>query len=399
MKGFCLFLCLIFLIDIVDCFIHMSNSRCYVLRTANAESLLASAKGRDYGGSPASYKLKNDFRTFLNQCTFQSFLFLLYQMRDVQTVKWVEEFIQPTIVWRIAELAADPNNYVSGEFVEPDEEDQQHLTSNLLRYHGLGAINMTLFPTWEDFFLELLTKEKEVWTISSTKAHIPEYELEINPASLCSRMISVREQIAREWVKDLDEIACMSRMYIESYWDKQRKLDDGSGPSEGAVKIGNLLFLEWDPNEENDYTPSPLRKGNFDLLSLLTTQEAVHRLINNNNVDDYWDTSDGGAAAEAMSNLFLEKFYTDREESHFSGAQRYSRSDDFLNELLATPPSKVHVDVDDEGPYLIDPLMFADLILKKREEVALEWKEVARASPDEHFGIRKEMLNILIGAS
>jgi hypothetical protein len=104
---------------------------------------------------------KNDFRTFLNQCTVQSFLFLVRQMRDVQTVAWLEEFTQPTVLFRQSELERDQlENYQTGQFVEPSSNPnnddatttEPSLSSKLLRYHGLGAMNTTRFPTWDSYF-------------------------------------------------------------------------------------------------------------------------------------------------------------------------------------------------------------------------------------------------------
>ena len=98
-------------------------------------------------------------------------------------------------------------------------------------------------------------------------------------------MISVREQIAKEWAKDLGVIASMSRRVMESYFEKLRQQSDGGHPAHGAIQIErqaiqDLLFLEWSPDEGSDLAPSPLRQGNFDLLVLMTTQEAIHRVLN-----------------------------------------------------------------------------------------------------------------------
>lgn len=344
---------------------------------------------------------KNDFRTFLNQCTVQSFLFLVRQMRDVQTVAWLEEFTQPTVLFRQSELERDQiENYQTGQFVEPsahpDNDEatatEPSLSSKLLRYHGLGAMNTTRFPTWESYFLELLQEKKEVWTVQSTKAHIPTYELEINPPSLCGRMISVREQLAKEWAKDLGVIASMSRRVMESYFETLRQQSEGGQATDGAVHIErqaiqDLLFLEWSPDEGSDLAPSPLRQGNFDLLVLMTTQEAIHRVLNQKERFD--------APSDAASCHFLETFYSERLATHFIGGQRYGRSDDFLDELLSTPPSMIRLD--SERSAFIDPMRVTEMILTERESVALEWQAISRGSPDEHFGIRRMMLNKLMG--
>jgi hypothetical protein len=66
-----------------------------------------------------------------------------------------------------------------------------------------------------------------------------------------------------------------------------------------------LGFLEWDPYWDGSDKPSPLRRGNFDLLVLLATQEAVRRLINEG-------VEDETPQHEVASTKFLINFYQDR---------------------------------------------------------------------------------------
>merc|ERR1711957_534866 len=52
-------------------------------------------------------------------------------------------------------------------------------------------------------------------------------------------------------------------------------------PSSLRGSRDNLLFLEINVDDPNlDHKPSPLRRGNFDLLVLLATEEAIHRVLN-----------------------------------------------------------------------------------------------------------------------
>lgn len=333
---------------------------------------LSSASSSD--DSPGIWKLPNDFETFVNQVTVQSFLFLLKSMRDPQTVLWLEGFVQPAI----------------GKPKQPDfptEPAGKSSQSKLLTYHGLHAFNTTLFPTWDTFFAQLLEQEPVVLHIESASAHIPNYELDINPASLCSRIVSVREQICREFVRDLGVVAQMGGHTLESYWESLRALRESDGVGDAKVKVQreNLLFLEFSADEDSDYAPSPLRKGNFDLLVLLATQESIHRVLN--------DASRQSGAVKA-SNAFLRNFYAERLRSHFTGSQRYGRADDFLEELLSEPPRTMQVD---DTTSLIDPTRLAELILDAREGVAEEWREICRSAPQKHFEIKRKQLSLLIG--
>ena len=357
--------------------------------------------------SPTSpWKLPNDFETFLNQCSIQSFVFLLKSLRDPQTVLWIERFTKPTI------RAVDKPKKTKAHKDGSDFSDAQDVAkqvggtakSKLLNYHGLGAINTTdsAFPTWETFFEKLLDQPKEVFSVDSYNPHFPSYDMEINPASLCSRIISVREQIAREFVKDLTVISSMGGFTMDSYWDRLRRERDAKGESgDGMVRPDrqNLIFLENNAvDEDSGDAPSPLRKGNFDLLVLLTTQESIHRILNDPKRQQ---------GAERASNEFLQNFYIQRLASHFVGSKWYGRADDFLEELFLEPPKMVQVpsrstdddaDKSEDGTTaLIDPLRIAELLLNTRSQVALDWKGLAESAPEKHMHIKRMQLNILMG--
>jgi hypothetical protein len=125
------------------------------------------------------WELGNDFEQFLNQCTVQTFMFLLKTLRDPQTILYIEAFTQPS-VW---------------QFREPNLDEAQRLPSGgsgnsiLLSYHGLTAMNTTAFPSWTSYFVKLLERPVECYIIESWLDHIADYEMEVNPPSLCSRMI------------------------------------------------------------------------------------------------------------------------------------------------------------------------------------------------------------------
>ncbi|GAX11002.1 hypothetical protein FisN_2Lh531 [Fistulifera solaris] len=308
---------------------------------------------------------------FLNQCTIQSFLFLVKSLRDPQTVMWLEEFTQP-----------DTRVTVIPEPSFPQENNPGSFCSKLLVYHGLAALNTTRFPTWDSYFVQLLEQPVQSYVVESDLPHVPNYHLDMEPARLCSRIISVREQIAREFVKDLDAISSMGWRMLKSYWEEVRS-PAAMGVDDRAAKVArerrqqNFLFLEINPNEESDYQPSPLRKGNFDLLCNLVTQESIHRILNNQ-----------------PGNLFLRRFYVDRIH-YFVGNQQYGRADSFLKELLLHVPT--FEDASEGTVALTDPTSLAETILKIRDDVVREWKSLAVAVPDKHMMIRRLQLDLMFG--
>jgi hypothetical protein len=379
------------------------------------------------------WKLQNDFDTFLNQCCIQSFLFLLQSLRDGNSALWLDNFTRPAIS--------------DGDLPSPLGAGLPSRATDsvkLLHYHGLAAMNTTLFPTWDSYFASLLEQSPVTYSIRSNRGYLPDIELEIVPASLCSRLVSVREQIAREFAKDLDVItASMGRKALEGYVKSSaeaallssKETDNGTNRTQrhsGADHDGeavasnmddvgdlrshhseqhepprrlqrpSLYFLEL-PTDSNAVDPSPLRKGNFDLLLLLCTQEAIHRVLSGDDGTDQY-------SLDASGRHYLQNFYLERLYSHFLGSVPYGRADDFVEELLWQPPRLVRVPpslAQQEGrePFmsglfsyrLVDPLRLAEAILRQREIVALEWKCSATEAPFQHMSIKRMQLNLLMG--
>jgi len=335
-----------------------------------------------------TWELGNHFDQFLNQCAIQSFLFLLKTCRDPQTVLWLEAFTQPAITHSRNRLAQQ-------------ERQTLHLggsaNSKLLSYHGLAAMNTTAFASWDAYFRQLLDQPVEHQTVESWQAHIPAYDLEINPASLCTRLLSVREQVAREFARDLSVLASSPK-------EQEGRIITGSGAT--------LLFLE--PFEDGESAPSPLRKGNFDLLVLLVTQESIHRVLMMANtgttpanivtVDNEEDDECPVTILSRSNRNFLSNFYLQRLVSHFTGRQPYGRADQFLQELLASAPSSTMIvdsnndddNNDDDDPCRVDPTQIAQHILDMRHVVAREWKAEAERVPESHTDLKRLQLDRLL---
>ncbi|CAB9519077.1 expressed unknown protein [Seminavis robusta] len=353
------------------------------------------------GRQSDGWELSNDFPQFLNQCSIQTFLVVLGTLREPQTIRWMDNFTQPLVMER--------------DFTNRDDESSP---SKLLTYHGLGAMNTDLFPTWDSYFATLLEQPQEEFLVQTAAGslHTQEYELEINPASLCTRLISIREQIAQEFTNDLGVVAnAMGRHTMDSYWDyldnnnqEQENNDNDNDDNQqdtfsealgDVVNTGggtgtttttqrrfpphNLVFLGYALDAIDGFTPSPLRQHNFDLAVLLATQEAIHRILNNNKYED---------SKERISRQYLQEFYVQRLDSHFFGTQRYGRADDFLEELLFVnlPPAVSEA---------VDPVLVTEMILEERRQVALEWQAKSQDVPThDHIQIKRLQLDRLMAS-
>jgi len=168
-----------------------------------------------------------------------------------------------------------------------------------------------------------------------------------------------------------------------------------------------------------------LRKGNFDLLVLLATQESIHRVLmmkdsdtkNAKKSEDYDDDDDDDeecpiSVMSRSNRQFLSNFYLQRLVSHFTGRQPYGRADQFLQELLRSTPSMVMAsdetaataksssssndEEENAISCLVDPTRIAEQILEMRQVVAREWAARAAQVPERHMDLKRLQLNHLL---
>jgi hypothetical protein len=231
-----------------------------------------------------------------------------------------------------------------------------------------------------------------------------EFNIDIDPTSLATRIVSVREQIAREWVTDLNTFAIANEMILASYHDKSTTgrseecadfdasddcipTEDLVAPySDNAYNVGRInaydriaMMMVSNSMDSDGKGSSPHRKGNFDLIALLVTQESVHRVLRK-----YREMR----SEREVSFAWLREFYVKRVTTHFDGDQRYGRSDDFMDEVLSSSPVMREVGRNVE---LVDPQRIAEDIISMRSAVAKEWKEIVTTIPEEHTGLRKAL--------
>jgi hypothetical protein len=295
-----------------------------------------------------------------------------------------------------------------------------------LNYHGLSALNTTIFPTWDSFFISLLEQPDAVLKISTPKdvgqRAYSKFDIEIEPARLCTRILSVREQIAREMSGDLNAIANMGQLIFNSYCQNAKDRRNTKQTRASGVRAGEnkeesspygfdrpgTMYINFDPTDDDEFAPSPLRKGNFDLLYNLITQSAVIQLL---------QCEEGVVVGEdkvqnKASQLLLSRFYLERRSTHFIGSQWYGKGDDFIEELIMSSPimmsrgegslesrGEKDSEVSNMPPLVVEPMRIAEQILLRRDKLALEWTEIMQFAPSEHTDIRKLQLSRLTGVT
>ncbi len=290
-----------------------------------------------------------------------------------------------------------------------------------MNYHGLSALNTTMFPVWDSFFISLLEQPDAVLKIQTPKdlgqRAYSNFDVDIEPARLCARILSVREQIAREMTGDLKAISNMGQLIFNSYWENAKSRKDTKQTKTGNVRGDSspygfdrpsTMYINFDPQDDDEFAPSPLRKGNFDLLYNLITQSAVVQLLQG---------EEGIVVGEdevqnRCSQKYLSNFYKDRLNTHFVGSQWYGKGDDFIEELILGSPimmpinyyatekndkNRVDTEISSAPPLVVEPMRIAEQVLLRRDKIALEWMDIMRCTPSDHTSIRKMQLERLTG--
>ena len=196
--------------------------------------------------------------------------------------------------------------------------------------------------------------------------------------------MSVREQIAEEFTYDLDIVQIASTLTFKNYQESVRRARDGESSdrcksaelseycdisSEVPVVEDENTNLSMVFGDEAGYrASSPLRRANLDLLQLICTQEAIHRVLCSCKSDE----------TERSQFEYLRDFYSER-LFYFDGNVNYGRHERFIKELMTAPPKIVSsrgvTTTKSTNMQMVDPLRLAEEILLARSQVAEEWKD------------------------
>jgi len=210
---------------------------------------------------------------------------------------------------------------------------------------------------------------------------VAEYEIDIDPSSLVSRILSVREQIADEWKEDLVTLIRTNSQVLDEFKEKASNMTSD-------VKITNkdLNLTSWVPKYDhsaNTYLTnsiasknrgaSPFRRANFDLLLLLCTEESVLRVLQK--------YKEGKESSERYQ--MLHGFHKAKAQEFFHGHQKGRGQADLFLQSLLTVPSVV------TKSGVVHPLAVAEDIVRARSVVAKEWKSVVNVAATEHLSVQR----------
>ena len=223
------------------------------------------------------------------------------------------------------------------------------------------------------------------------------------------RILSVRGQIANEFIQDLDIVISTNNQILDSYFEhvkshqsskspegtpsEQQQQHHQQSPQELASSFERITANVLSSNMESSVVESsPFRKGNFDLLYNLCTQASIHELLR--------EMQDAGSHREVPF-TWLRDFYTARVEDFFDGDLPYGRADDFIEEMLLTAPSVRDLGTNRQGQAvigLIDPLALAEEIIARRTVIANRWKmTMGEETNSDHLKLHKVLMDVMMG--
>jgi hypothetical protein len=307
---------------------------------------------------------------------------------------------------------------------------------NLGNYHGNGAFNTTKYPTWDSVLYDMMNQPNTHVTVSAKRRgrghggwsknnpfleeRYVEFKIDVRPASLVQRLLSVRGQLASEFERDLDIITMVDDRIMNSYFDKLRTSSSSSSEKQGKDQRASgadaassssstrpkssafdriSIDILTNFTEAQETCSSPFRRGNFDLLYSLSTHASAHRLLRelHQSISSTSSSSTSSKSSDDITYQWFKRFYTERVSEYFDGDQPFGRGDDFIDALLTTPPSLVEMS-DGVTIGLTDPLSIAERIIEIRSVVAQEWKSMMRDEvKNDHLRMNDVLFRVMMG--
>lgn len=318
----------------------------------------------------AHYKARLCPKMLLTQRAIQSFMYLGAECRDPHSGKWLEDFLE---------------------------------LQNLGNYHGTGAFNITRYPTGDAVLYDIMKQPNHKMIVSAKRRgrghggwskdnpylreRWVEFNIDIQPASLVQRLLSVMEQIAQEFDRFLDVVRIVDEQIMGSYFDHLHVLASRQhSPLSGGMTFHRISAdIVTNITDFQEGCSSPLFRGNFDLLYSLCTQASAYRLLRDLQSHS---TND-------ITSQWFEQFYNDNVPVYFDGDQPFGRADDFLDLLFRNTPALV-VSPNGEPIGWTDPLWVAERIISIRSEIAWEWKDVMREVKEDHLKLSNDLFRLMM---
>jgi len=286
-----------------------------------------------------------------------------------------------------------------------------------------------------------------------------EVQLSIDPPALVRRILSVREQLSKEWVEDLDLLSTLNDEIVDHFEEFNNKVttkdeEENDDDEASNLKISNTENVVEDKTDDkcsndldlllkalidsHEKDPPHAFSSSSPNITLQTNvkqsdpAERKHDAVFDRSIFDTWSQllwnpnqssspyrkanfdlllllatqesihriltsykSDGTIRRETQE-WFLD-FYSDNVNKYFDGHQTYARSEDFLAQMLKSP--RTLIETNSNILAWVDPAVVAEDIVRGRSDVILEWIGVAETILDEHTDLRRLLFTNMISKS
>lgn len=230
-------------------------------------------------------------------------------------------------------------HYLEELFDAPEEEIE--VQSKLMKHRGLSPSNPYLQPTPMTYIHPII------------------------PSQLGERVIQVACTIASEWRSDL--------LLMGAENDEQMRRHEASVRTGAADTETTLPIFSIDP----EHGASAYRGGNYDLVKLLATRQALRELLRECEE----------RPSRAHEHAFLLRFSA----AHpIDGEQPSHAADAWLAALLQEPYAVSSGQ--GSAPTLLDPLVLAEDLMERRAKLAEKWVGRLEAVPEEMLELKREWL-------
>lgn len=264
------------------------------------------------------------------------------------------------------------------DFVE--EMGCAHLSAGNSQLHSHTAMSVP----WYEFLSAIMEAPEEIREIevkgrrigggSPDNPYLPKpkpiiYTETITPKVLGKQLMTIREQLAKEWQQDL-KLLSLCNAELRRHHSEEVKHETDAVENQQYV-------IEYAAIEGEDGEGTPLRESNFDLLKTAVTHGALLRLQQELRQEPTLEHQ-----AE-----WLTVFAKQHGAAFRPGGAEYSphAGREFILLMMEQP---VSVSTSLGGnPRFLDPLSLAERLMDLREELALEWSEAMQHVPAEHIAL------------
>uniref|UniRef100_A0A7S4BIS2 Uncharacterized protein n=3 Tax=Chrysotila carterae TaxID=13221 RepID=A0A7S4BIS2_CHRCT len=344
----------------------------------------------------------------LLQCAIQAQLSYYNEFKDELKARWLESFLghDHLRVQRVSDhgggrllyqgidngLRCDWRGYVRTMLKAPPEEYSVSYKVGTADTAGMPQIPQTGADGAEPPWASASASRRNNPYLQKQEPQTREYQTILEPRRIARGLLSIRQQIADEWMKDISIIAAegeylrachqddVCSVEVDSFLTVNttdvKVLEDPAAPLPPALMAASTqAFNSWNLPDS-----SPFRSANFDLLQRALTREAALAAMK----------SLARRGDEHAANAEFLRARLVRWSPRFEEPKRRQMAGLFLTELLHESPT---IQRRDGKALFTDPSLVAAEVLEQRLRIATRWQEAVSQTADKQADVLREDLN------